>query len=118
MSALDNKRSSTAFEFGAVKIEGNSALVRIELKHLRARVRPWWWPILTTRVGIGWSIRFATRAGLPSSFMPTISEPKQVEAMIKTAIDRFGQLDILHDNAITATAGHIGEIGMYDALID
>jgi meso-butanediol dehydrogenase / (S,S)-butanediol dehydrogenase / diacetyl reductase len=39
-----------------------------------------------------------------------IGEPKQVEAMIKAAVDRFGQLDILHNNAITATAGHIGEI--------
>ena len=39
-----------------------------------------------------------------------IGQPKEVEAMIKAAVDRFGQLDILHNNAIMATAGHIGEI--------
>jgi meso-butanediol dehydrogenase/(S,S)-butanediol dehydrogenase/diacetyl reductase len=41
-----------------------------------------------------------------------IGQPREVEAMIKAAVDQFGQLDILHNNAITATAGHIGEIAL------
>src|SRR5579883_1682012 len=41
-----------------------------------------------------------------------IAQPKEVEAMIKFAVDRFGRLDILHNNAITASAGHIGDISL------
>jgi meso-butanediol dehydrogenase/(S,S)-butanediol dehydrogenase/diacetyl reductase len=41
-----------------------------------------------------------------------IGQPREVEAMIKSAVDRFGQLDILHNNAVFATAGHVGEIAL------
>ena len=52
-------------------------------------------------------------AGGTAEFVHTdIGQPREVEAMIKAAVDRFGQLDILHNNAITATAGHIGEIAL------
>jgi meso-butanediol dehydrogenase/(S,S)-butanediol dehydrogenase/diacetyl reductase len=34
----------------------------------------------------------------------------EIEKMIKGAVDRFGQLDILHNNAIFTTVGHVGEI--------
>jgi meso-butanediol dehydrogenase / (S,S)-butanediol dehydrogenase / diacetyl reductase len=34
----------------------------------------------------------------------------EIERMIKFAKDRFGRLDILHNNAITTTAGRIGEM--------
>jgi meso-butanediol dehydrogenase / (S,S)-butanediol dehydrogenase / diacetyl reductase len=41
-----------------------------------------------------------------------IGDPKEVEAMIKAAVDRFGRLDILHNNAVFTASGHIGEIGL------
>jgi meso-butanediol dehydrogenase / (S,S)-butanediol dehydrogenase / diacetyl reductase len=41
-----------------------------------------------------------------------IGEPKEVEAMIKAAVDRFGRLDILHNNAVFTAPGHIGEIAL------
>jgi meso-butanediol dehydrogenase/(S,S)-butanediol dehydrogenase/diacetyl reductase len=41
-----------------------------------------------------------------------VGQPREVEAMIKSAVDRFGRLDILHNNAVFATAGHIGEIAL------
>jgi meso-butanediol dehydrogenase/(S,S)-butanediol dehydrogenase/diacetyl reductase len=41
-----------------------------------------------------------------------IGQPKQVEAMIRFTIDHFGRLDILHNNAVFATAGHVGEIAL------
>src|SRR5947207_15878086 len=34
----------------------------------------------------------------------------EIEKMIKGTVDRFGQLDVLHNNAIFTTVGHIGEI--------
>jgi meso-butanediol dehydrogenase/(S,S)-butanediol dehydrogenase/diacetyl reductase len=36
-----------------------------------------------------------------------IGQPREVEAMIKFAVDRFGRLDLLHNNAVFATAGHV-----------
>ena len=33
-----------------------------------------------------------------------------IETMVKFAIDRFGQLDILHNNAIFTTVGRVGEL--------
>jgi meso-butanediol dehydrogenase / (S,S)-butanediol dehydrogenase / diacetyl reductase len=41
-----------------------------------------------------------------------IGQPKEVEAMIKSAVDRFGRLDILHNNAVFTSPGHIGEIAL------
>ncbi|HEY2107652.1 MAG TPA: glucose 1-dehydrogenase [Candidatus Binataceae bacterium] len=41
-----------------------------------------------------------------------IGEPQEVEAMIKSAVDRFGRLDILHNNAVFTSVGHIGEIAL------
>jgi meso-butanediol dehydrogenase/(S,S)-butanediol dehydrogenase/diacetyl reductase len=41
-----------------------------------------------------------------------IGQPKEVEAMIKSAVDRFGRLDILHNNAVFAAPGHVGEVAL------
>ena len=39
-----------------------------------------------------------------------IGQPKEVEAMIKSTVDRFGRLDILHNNAVFTAVGHVGEV--------
>src|SRR5438874_3464009 len=39
-----------------------------------------------------------------------ISKPNEIERMIKFAVDKFGRLDVLHNNAIFTTVGRIGEI--------
>ncbi len=41
-----------------------------------------------------------------------IGQPKEVEAMIQSTVDRFGRLDILHNNAVFTAVGHIGEVGL------
>ena len=41
-----------------------------------------------------------------------VGSPAEIEKMIKFAVDHFGQLDILHNNAIFTTVGHVGEITM------
>jgi meso-butanediol dehydrogenase / (S,S)-butanediol dehydrogenase / diacetyl reductase len=38
-----------------------------------------------------------------------VSEPLEVEAMVKLAVDRFGRLDVLHNNV--ATAGAVAPVG-------
>jgi NAD(P)-dependent dehydrogenase (short-subunit alcohol dehydrogenase family) len=38
-----------------------------------------------------------------------MSEPLEVEAMVKLAVDRFGRLDVLHNNV--ATAGAVAPVG-------
>jgi meso-butanediol dehydrogenase/(S,S)-butanediol dehydrogenase/diacetyl reductase len=39
-----------------------------------------------------------------------IGQPKEVEAMIKATVDRFGRLDILHNNAVFTAVGHVGDV--------
>jgi meso-butanediol dehydrogenase / (S,S)-butanediol dehydrogenase / diacetyl reductase len=39
-----------------------------------------------------------------------IGQSQQVEAMIKSTVDRFSRLDILHNNAVFTAVGHIGEV--------
>jgi len=51
------------------------------------------------------------RAGGNAEFFHAdIGDPAQIEKMIKFAVDQFGALDILHNNAIFTTVGHIGEM--------
>ena len=38
-----------------------------------------------------------------------VSAPAEVEAMVKFAADRFGRLDVLHNNAFYTTAGSVAE---------
>jgi meso-butanediol dehydrogenase/(S,S)-butanediol dehydrogenase/diacetyl reductase len=48
--------------------------------------------------------------GAAEFFHADVGAPAEIEAMIKFAVDRFGRLDILHNNAIFTTVGHVGEI--------
>jgi meso-butanediol dehydrogenase/(S,S)-butanediol dehydrogenase/diacetyl reductase len=47
----------------------------------------------------------ATAGGRAEAFEANIGVPEQVEAMIKFALDRFGRLDVLHNNAIYSVMG-------------
>jgi meso-butanediol dehydrogenase/(S,S)-butanediol dehydrogenase/diacetyl reductase len=51
------------------------------------------------------------KAGAKAEFLAAdVGVTAEIERMIKFATDRFGRLDILHNNAIFTTVGHIGEI--------
>jgi meso-butanediol dehydrogenase/(S,S)-butanediol dehydrogenase/diacetyl reductase len=41
-----------------------------------------------------------------------IGDPSQVETMVKFAVDKFGSLDILHNNAIRLYTGRVGEMSL------
>jgi NAD(P)-dependent dehydrogenase (short-subunit alcohol dehydrogenase family) len=42
-----------------------------------------------------------------------VRNPKQVEAMVKFTVDRFGRLDVLHNNnAFYTTVGAVGEMSI------
>jgi meso-butanediol dehydrogenase / (S,S)-butanediol dehydrogenase / diacetyl reductase len=54
--------------------------------------------------------RVAEEIGARGIFHKTnVSEPLEVEAMVKLAVDRFGRLDVLHNNV--ATAGAVAPVG-------
>jgi meso-butanediol dehydrogenase/(S,S)-butanediol dehydrogenase/diacetyl reductase len=48
--------------------------------------------------------------GKAEAFKANIAMPSDVEGMIKFAIDKFGQLDILHNNAIRLYTGRLSEM--------
>jgi meso-butanediol dehydrogenase/(S,S)-butanediol dehydrogenase/diacetyl reductase len=50
--------------------------------------------------------------GKAESFKANIAMPEQVEAMVKFATDKFGRLDILHNNAIRLYTGRVGEMSL------
>jgi meso-butanediol dehydrogenase/(S,S)-butanediol dehydrogenase/diacetyl reductase len=50
--------------------------------------------------------------GSAEFFRADIGVPAEIERMIKFARDRFGRLDVLHNNAIFTTVGRIGEISL------
>jgi meso-butanediol dehydrogenase / (S,S)-butanediol dehydrogenase / diacetyl reductase len=55
--------------------------------------------------------QMAREIGGAATFLRTdVRDPRQVEAMVKFAADRFGRLDILHNNAFYSTYGPVGEI--------
>ena len=57
--------------------------------------------------------RVAAEIGRNAAFIKTnVRDPKQVEAMIKFAVDRYGRLDILHNNAFTTNSGAVGEMSL------
>jgi meso-butanediol dehydrogenase/(S,S)-butanediol dehydrogenase/diacetyl reductase len=54
--------------------------------------------------------RVAGEIGSAGAFLKTdVRDPRQVEAMVKFAADRFGRLDVLHNNAFYATWGAVAE---------
>jgi meso-butanediol dehydrogenase/(S,S)-butanediol dehydrogenase/diacetyl reductase len=48
--------------------------------------------------------------GRAEAFHANISNPSEIENMIKFAVHRFGRLDILHNNAIRLYTGRVGEM--------
>ncbi len=50
--------------------------------------------------------------GKAEALKANIANPSEVENMIKFAVDKFGQLDILHNNAIRLYTGRIGEMSL------
>ncbi len=50
--------------------------------------------------------------GQAEALKANIGNPSDVEAMIKFAVDKFGQLDILHNNAIRLYTGRLGEMSL------
>jgi len=45
-------------------------------------------------------------------FHADVGVPSEIEKMIKFSVDRFGQLDILHNNAIFTAVGRVAELTM------
>ena len=59
--------------------------------------------------------RVAAEIGLAALFRKTdVSDPAQVEAMVKSTVERFGRLDILFNNAFATRMGPVGEISIED----
>ena len=57
--------------------------------------------------------KIADGLGAAGAFCKTdVRNPKQVEEMVKFAVDRFGRLDILHNNAFYTTVGAVGEMSI------
>ena len=48
--------------------------------------------------------------GRAEALRANIGNPAEVEGMIKFAVDKFGRLDILHNNAIRLYTGRVGEM--------
>jgi meso-butanediol dehydrogenase/(S,S)-butanediol dehydrogenase/diacetyl reductase len=50
--------------------------------------------------------------GTAEALRANIGNPAEVENMIKFAVDKFGHLDILHNNAIRLYTGRVGEMSL------
>src|SRR5216684_2854831 len=54
--------------------------------------------------------RVAGEIGAAATFLKTdVRDPRQVEAMVGFAVEHFGRLDVLHNNAFYATWGAVAE---------
>jgi meso-butanediol dehydrogenase / (S,S)-butanediol dehydrogenase / diacetyl reductase len=59
--------------------------------------------------------RVAHEIGAAAVFRKTdVSEPTQVEAMVKFAVERYGRLDVLFNNAFATRMGPVGELSIED----
>jgi meso-butanediol dehydrogenase/(S,S)-butanediol dehydrogenase/diacetyl reductase len=57
--------------------------------------------------------RVASEIGSSAIFHKTdVGNPDEVQGLIKSAVDRFGRLDVLFNNAFASTFGPIGEISV------
>lgn len=50
--------------------------------------------------------------GRAEAFKAHLANPPEIEAMVKFAIDKFGRLDILHNNAMRLYTGRVGEMSL------
>jgi meso-butanediol dehydrogenase / (S,S)-butanediol dehydrogenase / diacetyl reductase len=59
--------------------------------------------------------RVTNEIGATAVFRKTdVSDPAQVEAMVKFAVERCGRLDVLFNNAFTTRSGPVGELSIED----
>src|SRR5580700_4317371 len=59
--------------------------------------------------------RVAGEIGPAAIFRNTdVSDPAQVEAMVKSTVERMGRLDVLFNNAFATRMGPVGEISIED----
>jgi len=57
--------------------------------------------------------RIASELGGDAAFFKVdVSQPGQVDAMVKSAVNKYGRLDILHNNAFYSTFGPVGQISI------
>jgi meso-butanediol dehydrogenase/(S,S)-butanediol dehydrogenase/diacetyl reductase len=57
--------------------------------------------------------KVAAELGSAGAFCKTdVRNPSQVEAMVKFTVDRFGRLDVIHNNAFYTTVGAVGEMSI------
>lgn len=50
--------------------------------------------------------------GMARSSHTDLTDPQQVRAMIRLAVDQFGRLDVLHNNATRGTGGFVGDMDL------
>ncbi|HEY1850956.1 MAG TPA: glucose 1-dehydrogenase [Candidatus Binataceae bacterium] len=57
--------------------------------------------------------KVAAELGAAGAFCKTdVRNPSQVEALVKFTVDRFGRLDVIHNNAFYTTVGAVGEMSI------
>jgi meso-butanediol dehydrogenase/(S,S)-butanediol dehydrogenase/diacetyl reductase len=52
------------------------------------------------------------RGGTAQAFHANVANPAEVEGMVRFAVETFGRLDILHNNAIRLYTGRVGEMSL------
>lgn len=50
--------------------------------------------------------------GVAETLHANVGNPPEIEAMVKFAVDKFGRLEILHNNAIRLYTGRVGEMSL------
>jgi len=59
--------------------------------------------------------RVANEIGVAAAFRKTdVSDPTQVEAMVKFAVEGYGRLDVLFNNAFVTRMGPVGKLSIED----
>src|SRR5712671_4279755 len=57
--------------------------------------------------------KVASELGSAGAYCRTdVRNPSQVEAMVKFTVDRFGRLDVIHNNAFYTATGPVGEMSI------
>lgn len=57
--------------------------------------------------------KVAAEIGAAALFHPTdVADPRQVEALVRFSVERFGRLDVLHNNAFFAAFGPVGQLSV------
>jgi 3alpha(or 20beta)-hydroxysteroid dehydrogenase len=71
--------------------------------------------VIIADIDEGGSRNVTAEIGSAATVLKTdVRDPRQVEAMVKFAVERFGRLDVLHNNAFYATWGAVAETSIED----